>query len=385
MNDNEKYELLLPIEDNSFFYLNQEKDEDRINGLINKYIIFEFMNDNGVLSIPGKLLKYDNGFLLIRQYDDGTKKTQKLWTNYDGTDLFKDFEENISIDRIRGIEEYKKCNRNLEFKKEYKNCICEITNKDNKTIFGIIRGFDGYELEFDFKHQNDGDAFITTGCYPLYLIKKIKIINDSTSIFKDDIESIVKVIQSSPLLYNSLNSELKRNSIIIGNAYMGIEKYGMAGIDFYSVIEGSKNKVKIFREVFGNLPFSENILKILIVDEICAEKTTELLDEYKEHVMSDDKLLNDILCICGFVGFLKGLNDDYNFLLRMVKINGDCLLLASDRLKKDRYLIFEAVKSKPMVAFELGLSEDDPIIKTAIEIIRNNAHTFIELPCLDIN
>jgi hypothetical protein len=98
--------------------------------------------------------------------------------------------------------------------------------------------------------------------------------------------------------------------------------------------------------------------------------------------MADDKLLNNILIICGFIGFLQNLKDDSDFILRMVRINGDCLLLASDRLKTDRNLILEAVKTKPMVVFELELSDDDSIVKEVIEMIKSNAHMYIELPCL---
>lgn len=202
------------------------------------------------------------------------------------------------------------------------------------------------------------------------------------SILEDDINSIIKLVEISPLSYNLLSLELKKNKSIIKNAYKSFVKNKMAGIDLYSVIENSDNKVEAYQEVFGKLSCSEDILKILIIDEYCANKTTELLDEYKKLVIADDNLLNDILCICGFIGFLNVLKDDNDFILRMVKINGDCLLLASDRLKKDRTLILEAVKNKPMVSFELGLSEDDPIFKTAVEIIRSNAYRHIELPCL---
>jgi hypothetical protein len=172
------YKYLLPIKNDLFFYLSQDKSNDKVNKLINKHIIFELWDKekHTVQVIPGKLLEYKDNYLLIRQYDDGAKETKKLWTNYDGTDLFKDFEGKISIDSIRGIEEYKKYNSSLEFKEEYKNCICEITNKDSITITVLIHGFDGYELEFDFKYRSNDDVFIGTSCYPLYFIKEIKII-----------------------------------------------------------------------------------------------------------------------------------------------------------------------------------------------------------------
>lgn len=210
-------------------------------------------------------------------------------------------------------------------------------------------------------------------------------ISEFVSMFEDDVDSVIKLVKISPLSYNSLSIELKKNKRIIENTYEAFVKKELSGIDFYSAIENSKNKVKVFKEIFGDLSCGDDILKILIIDEYCADRTTKLLDGYKELVMADDELLNSILIICGFVGFLEKLKDDSDFILRMVNINGDCLLLASDRLKKDRFLILEAVKTKPMVAFELELSNDDPIVKTALDIIKINAHMYIELPCLDIS
>ena len=176
---NEKvYEYLSPIENDSFFYLNNDKSNDKISKLINKYVVFELLDKekHTIQVMPGKLLEYIDSCLLIRQYDDGARETKNLWTDCNGNDLFKEFEERISIDNIRGIEEYKKYNSNLEFKEEYKNCICEITNINNITIAVLIRGFDGYELEFELKYQNNDDIFIGTNFYPLYFIKKIKIV-----------------------------------------------------------------------------------------------------------------------------------------------------------------------------------------------------------------
>lgn len=179
----QKYEdlPLFKLTDDSFFCLDQDKSESKINQLVGKHIIFELWNKekHTIQVMPGKLLEYKDNKLLIRQYDDGTKETRKLWTDGYGNDLFKDWEEKISIDNIRGIEEYKKYNPKLEFKEEYKNCICEITNKDNITITVLIHSFEGYELEFDFKYQNDdGSISIGTSSYPLCLVKEIRIINN---------------------------------------------------------------------------------------------------------------------------------------------------------------------------------------------------------------
>lgn len=173
----ENYDLSAYIS-NNFFYLNQTKSESKIRGLINKHIIFELWDKekHTIQTIPGKLLKYENDKLLIRQYDDGSKETKNLWTDYDGSDLFKDWEEEISIDNIRGIEEYKKINLDLEFKDEYVNEICEITNRNDKILQVLIINFDGFEISFDYKYKEDNEECICENSYPIYLIKEIKVI-----------------------------------------------------------------------------------------------------------------------------------------------------------------------------------------------------------------
>lgn len=167
---------IIGINNNSFFSLDESKEESKIKNLINKYIIFELWDkeNHGIQVLPGKLLKYDNDCLLIRQYDDGTEETRKEWTDSQGNDLFKDFEERINIKNIRGIEEYKKVNPSLEFKEEFQNQICEITNKNNEKITVLIKSFDGYAIWFDYKYSDNG-IYIGESCYPLYLIKNIEI------------------------------------------------------------------------------------------------------------------------------------------------------------------------------------------------------------------
>lgn len=176
--EKEKYKdlPLVDINDDSFFYLNDDKNEERIINLVNKYIIFELKNNDEIMMLPGKLLSYKDKMLFIRQYDDGTERTKSLWSSKEKDDLFKDWEEKISIDNIRGIEEYKKANNDIEFKNEYKNHICEITNKDNVTIIVLINDFDGYEIEFTYKYKQGNDELVGVNYYPLYLIKNIKVL-----------------------------------------------------------------------------------------------------------------------------------------------------------------------------------------------------------------
>lgn len=177
-----KHELLpiIDIKDDSFFELDKSKDKSKLDSLLNKYIIFELWDkkNHSIGVLPGKLLEISDKYLLIRQYDDGTEETKKLWNDYNGKDLFEEFEEKISIDNIRGIEEYLKYNPSLEFKEEYKNNICEVTNKNNKTITVMIRNFEEFNLEFDFKYQTAEGIFIGTNFYPFYFIKDIKVIKE---------------------------------------------------------------------------------------------------------------------------------------------------------------------------------------------------------------
>lgn len=174
----EENDNLLTYINNDFFHLNQIKSKSKIMGLINKHIVFELWDkeNHTIQRIPGKLLKYENGNLLIRQYDDGTEETKRIWTDYDGSDLFKDWEEEISIDNIRGIEEYKKINNDLNLKNEYVNKICEIINENDKILKVLIISFDGFEILFHYKYKEDNEECICENSYPIYLIKEIKVI-----------------------------------------------------------------------------------------------------------------------------------------------------------------------------------------------------------------
>jgi len=169
---------IIEINFDSLINLSKDKSENRINMLVGKYVILELNDKDGITTLPGKLLKYHNNFLVIRKYDDGSEDIRKLWTDYDGTSLFKDWEEEISINNIRGIEEYKKCNPSLEFKEEYKNCICEITTREDIKIFALVHSYDGFELEFDIKYKIDNEIFLGTSQYPLYFVKDIKVLNE---------------------------------------------------------------------------------------------------------------------------------------------------------------------------------------------------------------
>lgn len=170
------YDLLpiLDTKDNSFFYLDKDKSYDKLNNLVNKYIVFELITKNGILTIPGKLLKVNNQSLLIRQYDDGNRNTQELWKDNNGTDLFKEFEEEISIHSIRGIEECNNFNLGMEDIDKCIGSICEITSRNDRTITVLIKGRDNLNIDFDYKYiENDNECIGSSSC-SLSIIKGIE-------------------------------------------------------------------------------------------------------------------------------------------------------------------------------------------------------------------
>ncbi|MDD2435755.1 MAG: hypothetical protein PHO63_05865 [Bacilli bacterium] len=163
-----KYELLpvIDIKNDSFSPLDKDKSESKIISLINSYIIFEFWDkkEHTIQHILGKLLKYKDSYLIIKPY------------NYiNEPDFFKEFEK-VHIDKIRGIEKYEECNPSLKFKDEFKDTICEITDRDNKTITVLVNDFDNFEIEFQFKYKDENGERIGAGSYPICLIKDIKLL-----------------------------------------------------------------------------------------------------------------------------------------------------------------------------------------------------------------
>ncbi|MEG0994447.1 MAG: hypothetical protein RSE91_00535 [Bacilli bacterium] len=158
----------------SFFYLDVDKSDDKLNSLVGEYIIFELYDKDKkmIMVLPGKLLSYKDNVLKIRQYDDGTEDTKSHWTTGDGEDLFLNFEEEFNKDQIKGIEKYFKYNEDLEFKEEFCSSLTEITNKNDDKLVVMIDDFDGYGIWFKYKINQDD----VIGVYPFYLLKSINLI-----------------------------------------------------------------------------------------------------------------------------------------------------------------------------------------------------------------
>ena len=222
--------------------------------------------------------------------------------------------------------------------------------------------------------------------------------DDFSKVSKTNPELAKKLIEKGPILYNFLDEELKKNQEFIELAIKSQEKKwdanpitdakmekSMNVLDFYVSVIKSDNKVKFIKENFSNLDKEtlNRLIEDIIIYEYIEEKTFEVLNFYKETVLADDNLLNNIILILGLKGFLAEYKDDYDFISRIVELRGEYLLLASESLKNDRYLITKAINNEPWVAFLLDLSFDDILFKEAIAIIKEHKHEYLYLGFLE--
>ena len=192
--------------------------------------------------------------------------------------------------------------------------------------------------------------------------------DDYMSSFGENIDLIKEIVSMSPELYMQLSKELKKNEEVIMSALGDeTEKIMPYFFDFYSVLGKNEDKLEAFKEVFGDFTYNRFILKHLIFEEYMEDDTFVFLNECKEDVLNDDNLLDMVLMFIGLEGFLGEFKDDYDFIKRIVNINGRYLSFASERLKRDRYLMMQAIKKCPQVVCELMLDDDDPLLKLALE------------------
>ena len=164
----------IDINDDSFFYIDNSINNEKIKKLIGKYIIFELKEENSKTILTGKLLEYNEktNELYIRLHDDGQEETKNIWTDIDGKDLLLDFQEYININKIIGIEEHKK-EDSLIINNTYINKICKLTNKHNKSITVLVKDINNYELTFNYKYKLNGKEIIETSYLPINLLKHI--------------------------------------------------------------------------------------------------------------------------------------------------------------------------------------------------------------------
>lgn len=162
---------IIDIVNNKFFDLDSNHNKQKINNLIDKHIIFELKVDsNGITIFVGKLLDFKNNNLLIRFYDDGTNAIDESFVGW---------EEEVSLNNIRGIEEYKKYYPNLKFNEGFIGNICELTNKNEDKTIGLITSFDNYEIGFEYKYLENNILYIAQNYYHFYLLKDIKLLDNS--------------------------------------------------------------------------------------------------------------------------------------------------------------------------------------------------------------
>lgn len=214
--------------------------------------------------------------------------------------------------------------------------------------------------------------------YPTVSCKRYKV----TGLLDGKEESILRLLKKSPLLYNVLSIKDKKNPIIIDEAYSSFTRNSMPGINFYSLILGSNNKVQDFESVFSGSKYKLEILKILIEEEYCFDKETILLDYYFDLVFEDTNFLNSFLITCGFVGKLANYVSDKDFMLRMLKVNGELIFLSDESIQSDREAVIQAIDTTPILINVFEFDKTDPIF---IELLNKNKRNVIQsltLPCL---
>lgn len=153
----------LLINDNINFYkLDEKKNKEKINGLINKYVIINIKEGKENIFIPAFVIDIKNNSIIIREHDYGN-------LNED----FKEWEKEVLLDNVLGIEEYRNYNI-LPLELDYFiNNFVIITNKDNLQAHVFLKEYNDYEIIFDVKHRINNNIVISENTYPINFIKSI--------------------------------------------------------------------------------------------------------------------------------------------------------------------------------------------------------------------
>lgn len=275
-----------------YFNIDKDKSSLKLNSLVNKYIVFELKNDKLIETLLGKLISYKDDLLLIRKYDDGTEETKELWTDHDGTDLFLNFEEEIDVKNILGIEEYKKHNEELEFKEEFLNNMCIITSREDRKITSIITSYDGFEIIYDTKQIINGKEEIITTSFPLYLIKDIKRVYAN----EKDLDLLNRLMKSTNINIEEIPVNDKKVIEMFSNK-TSINNHNLSGIiefssEFYNkqldvFKPNNLNEVsKLLALAYSTGGWNNNAELLLKLDIVSIDKIPTTLEELSEALKS---------------------------------------------------------------------------------------------------
>ncbi len=162
----------LPVVDYKHDFFDMDTDKSKLTDLVDKYIVLEIKENNKISVMVAKFLKLSGESIFVRLFDDGSKETHEEW----GMDVLKQYEEEVLIENIRGIELNTKYN-NFLFDDSWINKICEITNKNGSKITVLINGFDGVNVWFINKYSMDGKIFVSENNYLFNFITDVKVVN----------------------------------------------------------------------------------------------------------------------------------------------------------------------------------------------------------------
>lgn len=200
-------------------------------------------------------------------------------------------------------------------------------------------------------------------------------IENCLSCIENNIEMMSEILRYSPLVYRGLSDKLKRDPRIIEVACESSEMLcdGVVNLEFPYVLSDLRHNPPLLEKVFGNSSFRYDIISDFIVAECLEAEETTLIDTYKEEILADDDRLFKVIFYYGFVGFLKGYEKDSSIILRMINMSAAAILLADEEVRNDRYVMWQAIKKDPLIVFKLDIQEDDPLFKTAFDLMKKEA------------
>ncbi|MGN1268818.1 MAG: hypothetical protein ACI4U0_04905 [Candidatus Aphodocola sp.] len=153
---------LLVNDDINFYKLDDDISIEKLKSLINKYVVVNIKEDKGSIFIPAFVTGVKDNSIILREHDYGNPNED-----------FKEWENEILLDKVLGIEEYKNYNiSSLELNK-YVNNFVIITNKDDLQAHVFLKEYNDYEITFDIKHKTNDDIVISENTYPINYIKSI--------------------------------------------------------------------------------------------------------------------------------------------------------------------------------------------------------------------
>lgn len=150
-------------DDINFYKLDDDKSIEKLKSLINKYVVVNIKEDKGSIFIPALVVGVKDNSIILQEHDYGNPNED-----------FKEWENEVSLDKVLGIEEYKNYNMSsLELDKHVNNFVI-ITNKDNLQAHVFLKEYNDYEITFDIKHKANDDIVISENTYPINYIKSIE-------------------------------------------------------------------------------------------------------------------------------------------------------------------------------------------------------------------